>query len=164
MLKTMLLVLVVVGAIFVGLSINNYYVKRKNFFNELNKFLEYLKMQIQFQKSKLRQVVSEYKKQSLDSNFTDFLSAFEKYLSCLGEGCTFDFDVNFLKPEEKVTLLRLFTSIGRFHSAGEYSNITNAIGEVRAFYDSALEKQRKFGLVSVKLSIACGLLIVLIIV
>lgn len=162
--KTIFLVIVTMGALFVGVSINNHYVKRKNFFNELNKFLEYLKIQVQFQKSKLRQIVVEYKKQSLDVNFIDFLSSFEKYLGCLGDGATFDFDLNFLKVEEKVTLIRLFTSIGCFHSAGECSNISSALSEVKSFYDSALEKQKKFGPMSVKLSIVCGLMIVLIIV
>lgn len=162
MTKIVVLALIMCGALFVGVSINNHYIKRKNFFNELNKFLGYLKIQVKFQKSRLKTLVDDYRVGVSGTDFGDFLGAFSGYLSNLNDESEFEVELPFLRQEEKSALIRIFTSIGRFNSEGESANLSSALAEANEYYNTAMESQKKFGAVSIKLSVAGGLFVILI--
>ena len=164
MVKVLLLVVIFVLAVFIGISINSYFTNRKKFFQEFSNFLEYLKIQVSFQKSKIKQLVEEYKKQNIDENFMKLLDDYLLYLTNLNAEVPFEVKLDILKENEKSIISRVFMSIGRFNSDGEVANIHNALKEANSLLVDAQENQKKYGAVSVKLSIALGLLLIIVII
>ena len=164
MVKVLLLVVIFVLAVFIGISINSYFTNRKKFFQEFSNFLEYLKIQVSFQKSKIKQLVEEYKKQNIDENFMKLLDDYLLYLTNLNAEVPFEVKLDILKENEKSIISRVFMSIGRFNSDGEVANIHNALKEANSLLIDAQENQKKYGAVSVKLSIALGLLLIIVII
>ena len=164
MVKVLLLVVIFVLAVFIGISINSYFTNRKKFFQEFSNFLEYLKIQVSFQKSKIKQLVEEYKKQNIDENFIKLLDDYLLYLTNLNAEVPFEAKLDILKENEKSIISRVFMSIGRFNSDGEVANIHNALKEANSLLIDAQENQKKYGAVSVKLSIALGLLLIIVII
>ena len=164
MVKVLLLVVIFVLAVFIGISINSYFTNRKKFFQEFSNFLEYLKIQVSFQKSKIKQLVEEYKKQNIDENFMKLLDDYLLYLTNLNAEVPFEVKLDILKENEKSIISRVFMSIGRFNSDGEVANIHNALKEANSLLVDAQENQKKYGAVGVKLSIALGLLLIIVII
>lgn len=164
MVKVLLLVVIFVLAVFIGISINAYFTNRKKFFQEFSNFLEYLKIQVSFQKSKIKQLVEEYKKQNIDENFMKLLDDYLIYLTNLNAEVPFEAKLAILKENEKSIISRVFMSIGRFNSDGEVANIHNALKEANSLLIDAQENQKKYGAVGVKLSIALGLLLIIVII
>ncbi len=164
MVKVLLLVVIFVLAVFIGVSINSYFTNRKKFFQEFSNFLEYLKIQVSFQKSKIKQLVEEYKKQNIDENFMKLLDDYLIYLTNLNAEVPFEAKLAILKENEKSIISRVFMSIGRFNSDGEVANIHNALKEANSLLIDAQENQKKYGAVGVKLSIALGLLLIIVII
>lgn len=162
MLKLILLVVVFLMAIYCGVKVNTYFSERKKFFQEFEKFLEYLKIQVAFQKSKISQLVEEYRLQDVDKNFDVLLCDYLEYLEHLNYDKIFEINSSVLKPAERSAIARTFMTIGRFNSAGEVANLHTALQEAKSYLSDALSNHNKYGPVSIKLSITLGALVVII--
>ena len=152
MIKIACLTLIFVGVSYVGVAVGKTYVKKEKFFNEVLTFLNVLANNIQFNKSKLSNVI--------DENIDNFKTEFKQVLVDYKTGKSSS--VGFLTEYENQKVLEFLNSIGFFDVCGELNNIERYNQIFNRLYNESVLNNKKYGELYSKLGIMLGLIVVII--
>lgn len=161
--KALLMVVIFVCFVSIGISIGNYYKKRRDFYVELCNFCDFASSQLSFSLKKTSEIVSLYKK-NCTSDFVQCLNNYEDFLS--GVLTENDFKTKnkilFLSQEELEEINNFILSFGQMNLEEELEKNTlfkNKFAKRRTF---CLESFKKYKSLYTKLFILLGLVFVVI--
>lgn len=163
--KILLLAAVFVCPVMIGVGISAYFSKRSKFYLDLIKFCEIMLSEITFLHTKLGDLV----KANIDrfsSTLKTVLKEFEEYLN---HSKTIDDFIKtcetqlvFLRPDERAVIVDFFRHLGEMDEEGESGNIKNYISEFKRIAENCEKDKSRFGGLFVKLGIAAGVVLVII--
>lgn len=163
MLKILLLLTIFVCCLLIGLGINNYYKKRKNFYCDLSNFCENCKVHISYANTKLGQIVEKMINE-MGRDFGELLENFEKYTKNQIEKEEFFYrnKLNFLNPSERKDVLDFFLKLGEFDKNEELEKIESSKINFDERKTKTSSDYKKFSSFYLKLFVIIGLAIVII--
>lgn len=152
-------VLIVISSGLVGYYLGEKFRKRKNFYNELVKFLDFIEPQISFFHTKLSDLFNEF--DSKNKTFKQFLVETQAYLNNKSNNLTC---LDFLTNTEREDVLRLVNVIANL----DLENTSKSILSFKTLFKEkatteSLEAKTKIGLYQ-KLSLFLGLAIAIILI
>jgi len=161
--KIVLLVITFVCITLIGLMINNYYKKRKNFFCDICEFCDSLKVSISYSQNKLNEIICDFKK-TCSKEFCDFLASYQKFLLSENskedlQGCK---ELKILSEKERQDVFNFFCKLGSLGVDEEVEKIVlnkNLFSKTKERCD---EQQRKLSPLYIKLFVVLALLVLII--
>ncbi len=161
--KIMLLLITFVCIVLIGIMINNYYKKRKNFFCDMCAFFDCLKVSISYSQNKLNEIICDFKK-TCGKEFFEFLVRYEKHLESNNEKeeskiCS---DLKILSEKEKQDILKFFSKLGSLGVDEEVEKIVLNKNLFLKTKERCEEQERKLSPLYIKLFVvlALGVLII----
>ncbi len=151
-------------AVFVGYIFSKKYSKRAKFFQTLVAICHKFEIEICYSRERLKNLflsLEDKQKNSLfgiDKNFCDFL---ENKVSLEKE--TLFNGINFLKENEKDVIFLFFKSLGRSDVQSQSKEIKQFQKSFEEFSSLAVNENKKYGTLSIKMGIVCALLIAVLI-
>lgn len=163
--KWLLIVVFFVISITTGYFISIKYKKRSNFFNSLIMLAQKLDVEINFSRERLKKLIENFDAKN-KSNLLGIDNTFINYLNNGGE-LTSELlfgKSTLLKNDEKEMVLMFFKSLGRMDVENQSKEIKNFISRFESSLTTCLQEEKKYGKLGVKLGIAVGLVIAVILV
>ena len=160
--KLLLLVLIACLAIYIGFIFSKKYKKRENFFLALVMLCQKFDVEINYSRQRLKNIFSsldDKQKKSLHGIDKNFLSFIDKE-SPLDKNFLFN-GINFLKEDEKDVIFMFFKNLGRSDVDSQSKEIRNFQNRFESFSTSAINENKKYGSLCIKLGIVAGLFIVI---
>ncbi|NCB48606.1 MAG: hypothetical protein EOM55_03200 [Clostridia bacterium] len=161
--KVLLLMITFVCIVLIGLMINNYYKKRKDFFCDLCAFCDTLKVSISYSQNKLSEIIFDFKK-ICGKDFCNFLLNFELYLE---KGCENDKsqicgELKILSEKETQDIIKFFSKLGSLGVDEEVEKIVLNKNLFLKIKEKCEEQERKLSPLYIKLFVvlALGMLII----
>lgn len=148
-------------AIYIGYIFSKKYKTRENFFSALIMLCQKFDVEINYSRQRLKNIFSaldDKQKKSLhgiDKNFLSFIdneSPLEKEFLFKG--------ITFLKNEEKDVIFMFFKSLGRSDVDSQSKEIKNFQVRFESLSSNAINENKKYGSLSIKLGIVAALFIV----
>ncbi len=164
MIKFLLGVAIVAFCSFCGYLLAKKYRRRKAFFKELKEFNERFLNEIAYYRRPVREFVANYTYQGeFQELLSDYISAVDERSPLeriLSETEKYDF----LRREEKRTVVDYFSMLGKGDSASQKSYFSS-VKEVLSSLQAQTEAEaKKYGDLYVKMGFLCGLLLLILIV
>ena len=161
--KYVLIVVLISCCTYIGFGVSRYYKNRKDFFSDLVMLLDKLRLDINFSKEKIGDIISNFSPLSnhfnkLRNNFLSILDTNKFDEEVLIEG------INILKDDEISCLISFFKSLGRFDIENQTRQIVSFKEEFQKFESECNQKKQKYGSLFIKLGFIIGVLISLLIV
>ncbi len=159
--KYLILGFLAVGCIFIGYIFSLKYSRRAKFFKALVMLCQKLDVEINYSRERLKTLFESFDEktkkqlQGLDKNYLTYLAN----NTSLDESNLFK-GLNFLKQNEKDTLLIFFRSLGRTDLASQSKELKNFEKRFEEFSSFANGENKKYGSLSIKLGIIVGLIVV----
>lgn len=161
--KALLIVVIFVCFVLIGVSIGNYYKKRRDFYVELCNFCDFVSSQLSFSLKKTSEIVSLFKK-DCSTDFVQCLDNYEKFL--LGILTENDFKIKnklaFLSQEEIEEINSFLLSFGQMNLEEELEKVTFCKNKFARRKTFCLDNFQKYKLLYTKLFILLGLVFVVI--
>ena len=165
--KILLLAAVFACCVLIGVGISAYYTKRVRFFRDSVKFCETMLSEVTFLHTKLGNLI----KTNIERFNTPFRTVLEEFLKYLNHSVTVDDFIKtcetilvFLKPHERTVVSDFFRHLGEMDEEGESGNIKNYISEFRQTAENCEKDKSRFGGLFVKLGVAIGAVLVIILI
>lgn len=159
--KYLLLAIFVGAAIYVGFIFSKKYRTRENFFLALVMLCQKFDVEINYSRQRLKNIFSsldDKQKKSLHGIDKNFLSFIDKE-SPLEKEYLFN-RINFLKEDEKDVIFMFFKNLGRSDVDSQSKEIKNFQARFESISTKAIQENKKYGSLSIKLGIIAGLFIV----
>ena len=161
--KYILIIILMGCCTYIGYGFSKYYTNRKVFFNDLVLLMDKLKLDINFSKDKVGDIVKDYvcfssHFEKLKNNFLTILQSNQ-----FEDGKLFD-GINILKQEEINSLKAFFKSLGRFDVENQTKQIISFKEEFKKYENESNLKKQKYGSLFIKLGFIVGVLISLLII
>ena len=115
-----------------------------------------LKTEIAFSQKTLKEIIAE--KYSINN---DFLYSFKLYLENKENFCL---NINYLSSDEKAFLLEYFENIGKTEKGSQLEFLKKAEERLSTFYKNAIELDKKYKTLYIKLGFLIGLIIFILII
>lgn len=137
------------------------YRRRSVFFKTLVMLCQKLDVEINFSRERIRNLIAGFDEktkknlQGLDKNYLTYLDN----ASPLDDVSLFQ-NINFLKQEEKDLILLFFKSLGRSDLSGQSRELNNYEKRFEEFSTGAVNENKKYGALSIKLGIIAGLVLI----
>ena len=154
--KIFLGILVILFSTFIGYILSKKYTKLKNFYCNFDNFNKMLKTEIAFSQKTLKEIIDE--KYSINN---DFLFSFKLYLENKENFCL---NINYLSSDEKAFLLEYFENIGKTEKGSQLEFLKKAEERLSTFYKNAIELDKKYKTLYIKLGFLIGLIIFILII
>lgn len=154
--KIFLGILVIIFSTFIGYILSKKYTKLKNFYCNFDNFNKMLKTEIAFSQKTLKEIIDE--KYSINN---DFLNNFKLYLENKENFCL---NINYLSSDEKAFLLEYFENIGKTEKGSQLEFLKKAEERLSTFYKNAIELDKKYKTLYIKLGFLIGLIIFILII
>lgn len=154
--KIFLGILVIIFSTFIGYILSKKYTKLKNFYCNFDNFNKMLKTEIAFSQKTLKEIIDE--KYSINN---DFLYSFKLYLENKENFCL---NINYLSSDEKAFLLEYFENIGKTEKGSQLEFLKKAEERLSTFYKNAIELDKKYKTLYIKLGFLIGLIIFILII
>ena len=154
--KIFLGILVIIFSTFIGYVLSKKYTKLKNFYCNFDNFNKMLKTEIAFSQKTLKEIIDE--KYSINN---DFLNNFKLYLENKENFCL---NINYLSSDEKAFLLEYFENIGKTEKGSQLEFLKKAEERLSTFYKNAIELDKKYKTLYIKLGFLIGLIIFILII
>ena len=154
--KIFLGILVIIFSTFIGYVLSKKYTKLKNFYCNFDNFNKMLKTEIAFSQKTLKEIIAE--KYSINN---DFLYSFKLYLENKENFCL---NINYLSSDEKAFLLEYFENIGKTEKGSQLEFLKKAEERLSTFYKNAIELDKKYKTLYIKLGFLIGLIIFILII
>ena len=154
--KIFLGILVIIFSTFIGYILSKKYTKLKNFYCNFDNFNKMLKTEIAFSQKTLKEIIAE--KYSINN---DFLYSFKLYLENKENFCL---NINYLSSDEKAFLLEYFENIGKTEKGSQLEFLKKAEERLSTFYKNAIELDKKYKTLYIKLGFLIGLIIFILII
>ncbi len=156
--KYILLGVIVFICGYIGYGLSKYYIVRLKFFNDLLNFAEKFETEINFSKTKLLNVIDNFK-----SSSKEFVSVLTNYKTFLNNGNlisdTLLFEkIKILKDDEKHNVYMFFNELGKLDVYNQTKQIQNYKQKFNDIIKSCSEDKKKYGSLYMKLGIITGLL------
>lgn len=148
-------------AIYIGYIFSRKYKTRENFFLALVMLCQKFDVEINYSRQRLKNIFSsldDKQKKSLRGIDKNFLSFIDKE-SPLEKGYLFN-GINFLKEDEKDVIFMFFKNLGRSDVDSQSKEIKNFQARFETISTNAINDNKKYGSLSIKLGIVAGLFIV----
>lgn len=164
MIKILLVFVVVVGFLYVGFGIANYYKKRKDFFSGLVLLCDKIRAEIDFSGKNLLAIFQGLKLEGcpnkLCSNFCDYLKNKNIEFSSkqLFRG------IVILKEDEKNIIFDFFSRLGRHDCDNELKLIDDFKNIIFPLSQTCQQDNNKYGKMSIKISFLLGLMLAILII
>lgn len=161
--KFIILGLLVVICIYIGYMFSKKYRIRANFFQSLVMLCQKFDVEINYSRERLKNIFLNLEaKQKCDLKGID-----NNYISFIEKQQTLDKEllfknINFLKDEEKDIIFLFFKNLGRSDVDSQSKEIKNFQTKFEEFSKNAINENKKYGSLSIKLGIIAGLFIVVI--
>ena len=159
--KFILLAVFACIAIYIGFIFSRKYKTRENFFMALIMLCQKFDVEINYSRQRLKNIfetLDEKQKKSLKGIDKNFLSFIDKE-SPLEKNYLFN-GINFLKEEEKDVIFMFFKSLGRSDVDSQSKEIKNFQNRFETLSSSAINENKRYGSLSIKLGIVVALFIV----
>jgi len=162
--RVLLLGLIFLAFVAIGVVVYNYYKSRKIFFENLLSFCNHLKIEIEFSKNTLAQIIDRYLT-SYSSHFAQVLAHYKSLLDTKQDITTQNIVMwKRLKPEEATAVTEFLVELGR-HGVGEESHKLRAnIVIFESHHKTAVEFMKTRASLYLKLCIILGLGVVIILI
>ena len=158
--KIVILAILLVISIYIGYIFSKKYKTRENFFSALVMLCQKFDVEINYSRQRLKNIFSsldEKQKKALCGISDNFLSFIDKETPLEKE---FLFKgINFLKEDEKDLIFMFFKSLGRSDVDSQSKEIKNFQSRFESLTTSAINENKKYGKLSIKLGIVLGLFI-----
>ena len=154
--KIFLGILVIIFSTFIGYILSKKYTKLKSFYCNFDNFNKMLKTEIAFSQKTLKEIIDE--KYSINN---DFLNNFKLYLENKENFCL---NINYLSSDEKAFLLEYFENIGKTEKGSQLEFLKKAEERLSTFYKNAIELDKKYKTLYIKLGFLIGLIIFILII
>lgn len=159
--KYALLIAIILICSYIGFGLSRYYFSRFKFFAELISFLEKADLDINFSKSKLLEIIANFK-----CSNKDLKSILDEYKICLETGKSFEQadlfkNIKILKDDEKKIVYSFFAELGKLDVYNQTKSLENYKGKFSATLGSCEEEKKKYGSLYIKLGIIFGVLVAL---
>ena len=154
--KIFLGILVIIFSTFIGYFLSKKYTKLKSFYCNFDNFNKMLKTEIAFSQKTLKEIIAE--KYSINN---DFLYSFKLYLENKENFCL---NINYLSSDEKAFLLEYFENIGKTEKGSQLEFLKKAEERLSTFYKNAIELDKKYKTLYIKLGFLIGLIIFILII
>ena len=165
--KIILLAAVFICTTMIGVGVSAYYSKRARFYRDTIKFCEILLGEITFLHTKLGYMI-EANIERFSGSFKIVLESYKMYLDHSVAIDTFIETCKnrlvFLKPQELAVVSDFFRHLGEMDEEGESGNIKNYISEFKRIAENCEQDKSRFGGLFVKLGIAAGAVLVIILI
>ena len=161
--KFVLIVLLISICVLIGGKFYFKYKKRLLFFEALVYLCQKFDVEIAFSRQRVQNIIT-----SLDEKLKNNLCGLDKnFLNCISSENLIEkenlfFDINFLTDDEKNTIFLFFKSLGRSDMENQLKEIKNFDSKFTAFQTQSNSDYKKYGKLSVKMSIIASLMIVVI--
>lgn len=159
--KYIFLAILVGIAIYIGYVFSRKYKKREKFFQALVMLCQKFDVEINYSRQRLKNIFSsldEKQKKSLQGIDNNFLSFIDKE-SPLEKEYLFK-GINFLKENEKDVIFMFFKNLGRSDVDSQSKEIKNFQSRFETISTSAINENKKYGSLSIKLGFISALFIV----
>ena len=148
---------IIVGACgYIGWSIGHHYKEREKLFFELTSFCSYIDSNISFFQKTLSEIIEGFESDKQKSELKKIL---DKFLYSLGEEKPFDIQLALLRANEKKTIENFLQALGKTDAYTQKENICHYKAVFEGFALDAKKEMQKFGGMSTKLGVFCGLAI-----
>lgn len=148
-------------SIYIGYMFSRKYKTRENFFLALVMLCQKFDVEINYSRQRLKNIFSsldEKQKKSLQGIDKNFLSFIDKETP-LEKEYLFN-GINFLKEDEKDVIFMFFKNLGRSDVDSQSKEIKNFQARFESISTNAINENKKYGQLAIKLGIVAGLFIV----
>lgn len=163
--KIFLLLLIFICCLIIGFLIKNYFIKRKEFYENLNIFCKNLSVNISFNNEKLKTIINN-DINNYSKDFNEFLFVFDKYIknnkSKIELKKDFENKLNFLSYDEKGILISFLFLLGTQTTEEEIVKINNFNEIINKSKEETIIKNKKYSSLYFKLFLFLGMLIFII--
>lgn len=149
-------ILVIIFSTFIGYLLSRKYSKVKNFYCQFDGFNKTLKTEIAFSQKTLKEII-DYK----CSENNDFVNNF---ISFLNDRENFVLTINYLSLDEKNFLLEYYESVGKTEKNSQLEFLKKADEVITSYQKSAIELEKKYKNLYIKLGFLIGLIIFILII
>lgn len=158
--KITLLFLIFVSISFIGYYFSSRYYKKIKLFESLKQFLNYIKLNIDFQSIDLITLLENYK--SNNNDFQKIIEDYKTHIEDLFEMTYFKVTTSILKEDEKEMIESCFCNLGNLPKYLQLENIDKCLQLLNNTISVTLEKEKQCGKLPIKLSFSIGLMIIII--
>ena len=142
--KYALLITIILICSYIGFGLSKYYFSRFKFFLELISFLEKADLDINFSKSKLLEIITNFR-----CTNKDLKSILDEYKICLETSKSFGQEDLFkntkiLKDDEKKIVYSFFSELGKLDVYNQTKSLENYKGKFSAMLGSCEEEKKKY--------------------
>jgi stage III sporulation protein AB len=149
----------------IGVGVSAYFGRRVRFYSNMIKFCEIMLSEITFLHTKLGNLIQT----NIDRFNSPFKTVLEEFKQYLDHSKTIDDFIKtcqtqlvFLRPDERAVVSDFFKHLGEMDEEGESGNIKNYISEFKRIAENCEKDKSRFGGLFVKLGIAAGAVLVII--
>lgn len=162
--KNILLIIVFICCVFIGISIKNFYKKRKLFYYNLKLFCDNLINEISYNNEKLELILSK-SFNLYNKDFTNLINDFYLLITNQINQKTFNNNINknlnFLNESEKCFVYNFFNNLGGLTKDEEIQRVCNLKLEIERLKNETFENDKKFSNLYFKLFIILGMVVVI---
>lgn len=163
--KWLLIIIFFIISVTAGYLIAIKYKKRSNFFNSLIMLAQKLDVEINFSRERLKKVIENFD----SKNKSNLLGVDNTFINYLNNGGELTSEMLFgkstlLKNDEKEMILMFFKSLGRMDVESQSKEIKNFISRFESSLTLCLQEEKKYGKLGVKLGVAVGLVVAVILI
>ena len=160
--KIILMILLFILSVGVGYFFSTKYKKRVDFFSALIFLAQKLDVEINFSRERIKKLIEGFD-EKLKKNLIGVDIAFLKYLDNGGELTSQRlFEENsIIKKEDKEVVTIFFKNLGRSDVENQSKEIKNSISRFDKLLGDAIQDNKKYGNLALKLSILAGLAIII---
>lgn len=139
-----------------GYLFSRKYTKKKLFYCNFDNFNKILKSEIAFSQKTLKEII---KTQNLTNN--DFLINF---LSFLKDKDKFNLKIDYISNDEKNFLLEYYENIGKTEKGCQLEFLRQSEENLYFYYKNAMDSEKKYKLLCIKLGFLVGLIIFILVI
>ncbi len=161
--KIFVLIFLLCVSLFIGYVFSKKYKIRANFFQALVFLCQKFDVEINFSRERVKNIFSnldEKEKNKLHCLDTNYLSFIDKE-SPLDKEVLFN-NINFLKEDEKDLIFMFFKGLGRSDVDSQSKEIKNFQSRFEIISSNAVNENKKYGALSIKLGLIAGLFILIV--
>lgn len=165
MIKYILMAILFIIALSIGAIISGKYRKRANFFKALVLICQKLNVEISFSRERIKNLIYGFDEKTK----TQLCGLTENYLAFIDKESPLDKEslfkgINFLKEEEKDLIFLFFRSLGRSDVDSQSKELKNFETRFDEMVSSAAQENKKYGSMSMKLSLVAGLAVIILLI
>ena len=151
--KIFLLLVIAILIVYIGVQIRAYYRRREKILNDIIQFCNIFENDLRFNRNSVSQIV----KDNISKFDKEFAKVLEAYIS---HGKITE--CKFLNKKEQDLLEKFLNSLGKSDEEGEIRNLNNYRTELMRVKEEGLADCKKYGDLSIKMSVIIGALVLVI--